>query len=220
MRPLRHLTPRYIAARIADIAYRKLHPGQPWLTPESVRFLESHLKDTFTGLEFGSCRSTLWFAQRVRHLTSVEHQPAWHQKILRQMTGEGTSNVEYLLRPKETTTSGELPAYIQPVCDLPDASLDFVLVDGAYRDLCALASIPKLKAGGMLIIDDVHRYLPSHSRSPHARTPAQGPYGEIWEQVAELLEAWRVDWTSDGVSDTAIYSSPLPQGGGASSPFC
>ena len=44
-------------------------------------------------------------------------------------------------------------------------SLDFILIDGKIRDFSTLESIPKIKSGGMLIIDNFQRYLPSKSIS-------------------------------------------------------
>jgi hypothetical protein len=47
-----------------------MHPDVPWLTRQAVEILEDWLKPGYVGLEWGSGRSTLWFARRVSHLTS------------------------------------------------------------------------------------------------------------------------------------------------------
>jgi len=60
--------------------------------------------------------------------------------------------------------------------NLPESSLDFILIDGKKRDSCALAALPRIKPGGIIIVDDVHRYIartkPSHA--PFARDMPNG----------------------------------------------
>jgi hypothetical protein len=68
MRPFAHWTPRYVKNRLALMAYERFNPEQPWLTRNMIEILENWLKPTDVGLEFGSGRSTTWFARRVRHL--------------------------------------------------------------------------------------------------------------------------------------------------------
>lgn len=79
-----------------------------------------------------------------------------------------------------------------------------MLVDGAQRGLCAISSLPKLSPGALLVIDNVNWYLPSDSRSPNTRSRANGPRSGVWEQVHMVIRDWRVAWTTNGVSDTAI----------------
>jgi putative heme iron utilization protein len=50
-----------------------LHPNWPWLTKEAILLLERLLRPDDIGLEFGSGRSTIWFAERVEKLISIEH---------------------------------------------------------------------------------------------------------------------------------------------------
>lgn len=209
MRTFRHWTPRYLLDRSRDLLFRRMHPGLPWLTPEAIRFLDGWLQAGHTGLEFGSGRSTLWFARRVARLTSVEHNRDWYDRISRKMREAGIDNVDYILEPKDVTAGqASSSGYVRALDRIGPNSLDFVLVDGTYRDHCALGALEKLLPGGILVIDNVNRYLPSGSRSPNSRTPAQGPAGDMWRQVAGLVSGWQVLWTSTGVSDTAIYFKP------------
>jgi len=103
---------------------------------------------------------------------------------------------------------GDRAAYVRIANDVPDASLDFCLVDGVYRSYCALASMPKLRVGGVLIIDNVNWFLPHTSRSPDSRSPKAGPRDAVWFRVHDLLQGWRCIWTSSGVTDTAFYFRP------------
>ena len=96
-----------------------------------------------------------------------------------------------------------------------DQSLDFALVDGVYRDNVALFLLPKIRSGGMLIIDNVNWYLPSLTTSPASLRLPAAPATAAWEQVAAELAGWRRIWTSNGVWDTAIFVRAPDAGGGS-----
>ena len=207
-RTFRHWTPAYLTNRLRERFYRQMHPGLPWLSPQAIQFLAQHLQSTDVGLEFGSGRSTLWFTRRVSFLTSVEHNPEWHRRIKGMAIRAGADNLECLLVLKEDDEMSRSPAYARVAERFVDGSLDFILVDGIYRDYCANASIGKLRAGGLLILDDAHRYLPSASTSPYALTLEQEPASPGWAHFLANVNTWRCQWTSNGVSDTVIYLKP------------
>ena len=204
-RSFRHWTLRYLIERTRDRWYQATHPADPWLTPLAIQFLNAWLKPTDRGLEFGSGRSTLWLARRVAHLTSVEHAPAWYEHTRQALSAQSLANVDYHLASCE---GNDPSAYVAMASQFPAQSLDFVLVDGVFRDACANAALDKLAPGGLIILDDAHRYLPSRSIAPLARTPAQGPASPAWADFMAATQTWRCLWTSKGVSDTAIYIKP------------
>ena len=72
-RSFRHWTFRYLIDRTELLLYERRHPDLPWLTREAVDFLASWLQPSDHGLEWGSGRSTVWLAQRVSRLVSIEH---------------------------------------------------------------------------------------------------------------------------------------------------
>ena len=201
-----HRTPRYIYRRTRQLFYERSHPDHPWLTPAAIRLLSRLLRPCDLGAEFGSGRSTLWFAARIAGLTSVEHDPQWHGMVSTRLKERGLSNVEYILAPGDQPVErGGESAYARAALAFGDASLDFALVDGRYRDYCAKYILPKIKPGGMLIIDNVNWYLPCHSKAPNSRTVTAGPAPGAWAEVWRELAGWRTIWTSSGVWDTAIF---------------
>ena len=213
MRSFRHWTPRYILSRIIERRYRRLNPGLPWLTQTANAILPDYLLPTDVGLELGSGRSTLWFAQRVASLTSIEHNPEWYARVRGWLEEEHVTNVDYQLHPAEDGAGSETPpAYVRAVENIPIASLDFALVDGIYRDLAALAVLPRLKPGGVLIIDNANLYLPCGSHAPNSRHAADGPAGPQWADFLEHIAGWRRFWTGNGVSDTAFFFRPPSSG--------
>jgi len=208
-RSFQHWTVKYLFDRMVEKNYRRLNPEKPWLAPAANEFLEGYLKPTDQMLEFGSGRSTLWFSKRVSHITSVEHNPAWFSKIEDRIDGLSIKNITYILHPKqEESVPASETNYVNATRDFAPSSLDVVLVDGTYRAQCVLKSLPLLKPGGLLIIDNVNRYLPSNTKAPNSRSITQGPVDDEWQQVSDRISSWRFFWTSNGVSDTAFFFKP------------
>jgi hypothetical protein len=209
MRTFGHLTPRYILNRTKVMIYYKKFPDHPWLTKFANTIITSFLKRADIGLEFGSGRSTIFFAQIVKFLTSVENDRYWYNKINDILINKSITNVDYLFRPKDIDE--ENPAnsdYIKVCNNFPRSSLDFVLVDGIYRAAVANLVIDKLRPGGLFILDNANWYLPCNSVSPNSRTISQGPASPEWGIFLHNVENWRCIWTSNGVWDTALYLKP------------
>jgi len=147
----------------------------------------------------------MWFAKRLGHLTSVEHHRDWYTQVSKKLKDNQIENVDYVLREYEEEKIAEHPDYATVLDRFDDESLDFILVDGGPRDICALRAIPKLKKGGFLVVDNVNWYLPRKTNAPQSRGPNDGCYNENWEEFTQKIENWEKIWTSSGVTDTAIF---------------
>ena len=202
MRKFKHWTPRYIYHRLSLSLYQWRYPDAPWLVREMVDILEQWLKPTDRGIEWGSGRSTIWFAARVGSLVSVEHDAVWYERVRAELKHKGLQNVEYHLCEDEAD-------YRRVVKTLSPESFDFCLVDGIARDDCALAAVSLIKPGGIIVVDNCNCYLPTNSRSPYSRRPEQGCYTEKWSTYLDQVREWRHIWTSDGVCDTGLWMKPL-----------
>jgi predicted O-methyltransferase YrrM len=155
------VNPFYVVGRLDLALWEKRHPDAPWMSQRAVRFLDSFLRKTDTGIEFGSGRSTIWFGRRVGRLVSVEHDAGWSTKVKEMIQDGGLIQIEHhhihLDHPAAEPTRAyydPLPRYVDFINRYPDNTFDFVVVDGHYRVACILASISKLKAGGILILDN------------------------------------------------------------------
>jgi predicted O-methyltransferase YrrM len=153
--------PFYLTGRIWLAAWERSHPDHPWMSPGAIGFLEGFLRKSDVGLEFGSGRSTAWFARQTRHLTSVEHNAQWAEEVRKKIRETGLGNVDYhhvaLDHPEEEPHRDfydPLPRYVDIANRYPDRTFDYVIVDGHYRIACIEATVPKLKAGGILILDN------------------------------------------------------------------
>lgn len=202
MRSFKHWTLHYMASRVMEKWYRHMHPDEPWLTPEAVRFLDAWLKPGDMALEFGSGRSTLWFAARLNTLVSVEHDPAWYERVSASIQESDLKNVIFLKKSIE----GHPAEYAQVPTQFEDNSLDFVLVDGRLRDECANACLTKLKPGALMVLDNADVYLPSQVITPNAQKEKVLSPG--WKVFLEATKTWRCFWTCNGVSATAFFFRP------------
>ena len=127
---MRHWTPRYIQARARQVLQERAHPDAPWLTREAIRLLDSMLRPSDIGAEFGSGRSTLWLARRCAQLTSVEHDSRWHSRVSTALVGEGITHVDYQCHPADQASArGDRSTYAAVAKTFGDESLDFALVD-------------------------------------------------------------------------------------------
>src|SRR5690606_17941073 len=92
-RSISHWTPRYIFNRLRLAFFEFTHPDAPWLNRSTINFLDSWLKPSDIGFEWGSGRSTLWFSFRVQQLTTIEHNPDWYTRVSQELHSHSRSNV-------------------------------------------------------------------------------------------------------------------------------
>jgi len=158
--------PLGLLRRVWHLAYERAHPEEPFLAPAAVRFLDGALPRDGIGLEWGSGRSTRWFARRLKRLVSVEHDRGWFDEVSAQLRQSQLQNVDYRLIPLEHPIDeptrpvyDPMPRYVSFVEEFPDEHFDFIEVDGHYRQACVVGGAPKLKPGGLLLIDDTN-WLP------------------------------------------------------------
>ena len=124
----------------------------------------------------------------------MEHDERWHETVTATLADRGLGNVDYILAPGDQPMErGGDSAYARTALAFPDDSIDFALVDGHYRDYSAKFILPKIKPGGMLIIDNVNWYLPCQSRAPNSRTAALGPLTPVWAEVSGRAGRLAVD---------------------------
>ena len=183
--------PRMAVARVRYWSWEKRHPDAPWLAPDAVRFCNSILSPSMRAWEFGSGRSTPWFAARVGHVASIEHDPAWYAIVRERLDECKAANIDYRLitldHPEtepEHQAYDPLPRYVASIGAEADESLAFIVVDGHYRTACIRASIAKLQPGGFLLVDDVN-FWPGRTDLP---IPAD------WRQVHESIFGSQAYW--------------------------
>ncbi len=187
-------TARYMADRIRTTLYWTTHPHLPWLTADANRFLANNLQPNFRVLEFGSGRSTRYFAKHCASVTTVEHDPRWIRKL------------EHARLPNVTLLPADPHAYAAAADSLPDQAFDLILIDGLDRLACLERSLPRLAPGGTLLLDNANRFFPNTSRGPdslRAYDPAN-PAHQHAQALQSTLAPYTQTWTTNGVTDTLI----------------
>ena len=208
MRKIAHLTPGYIYHRTCQYLDQKRRPEDPWLPRAAINLLEQLLQPTDTGFEWGSGRSTVWLAKRIRFLYSVEHHPEWHQRVAAWLEANQIKNVNYQHHPVDEDQDGRQQSYVTAIEAVQDASLQLVLVDGRLRDACALRALDKLAPSGLLVVDNIERYIPTNSKSPESIGCETAPASPLWQTFLEKVIDWRKVYTTNGVEDTCIWFKP------------
>ena len=203
-RTFRHWTPRYVVNRLALAVYERRAPAAPWITRQACELLDQWLKPLYVGIEWGSGRSTLWFARRVAHLTSIEHDATWYDRVQAELDRQDVRNVEYRLASINAADAG---SYVDAGRG-PVESLDFALVDGKLRDACTRVAMDRLRPGGLLVLDNAEQFIPHRSHSPSALQRTKAPIAAAWQDLIQELSRWQCEWTSNGVCDTALYTKP------------
>jgi predicted O-methyltransferase YrrM len=198
---------RHTGFQLAAERYQRNHPGVPWMPQSTVEILDDMLLKTDRCLEWGSGASTTWFADRCASILSVEHDPEWYQRVRAELTEHGRDPDSVRLLSLEPTSRPAESPYVRAVDEFADGELDVCFVDAEHRPTCMLEAMPKLKTGGVLILDDVQGYIDHPSRSTYSRE-GLGPLNDEWRAVTEALADWRLIWTTDRYADCAIWVKP------------
>ncbi len=150
-----------------------------WVTLEAVDYLDQFLQPDHRVFEYGGGGSTLFFLNRVKMVATVENSPEWLKKL-----EEGVAAKKYLAQwdifavegvrqpnnaPKNpadpadfgTRNKGEedvsYEQYAKVIHRYPEAFFDVVLVDGRSRPACLKESLPHIRSGGWLVVDNMER---------------------------------------------------------------
>ncbi len=158
--------------KLAEIEFT--HPEKfrsiPSLALPAICVLDEYLTKDMRVFEWGSGASTPFFAMRCGHLVSIEHSPEWFAKVGVALEYRGIAGDRYLREASEgfdpdfgSSQPGydtvNFRAYVNSIGMMTKESQDVILVDGRARCACLQAAQPKLKHGGLLILDDSARSI-------------------------------------------------------------
>jgi hypothetical protein len=135
----------------------------------------------------------------------VENNEQWFQIVSKQI--KHLDHVKYYYKSVDQSKP-EKSEYLDVLDNLSSNSVDYILNDGKIRGHVAIASIGKLKSGGLFILDNAERYLPNDLSIPSSMGNNILELTEEWKKFAATTEAWRRIWTTDGVSSTLILFKP------------
>ena len=149
---------------------------QPWITFDAIQYLEEKVQPSHKIFEFGGGGSTLFFLKRCHEVVTVEHDAKWFL-LLKQLVENRRleSWVGQLIEPEKGnlvespsasnpdhyssggTKDVNYKRYASFIDSYPDGYFDIVLVDGRSRPACIKHAAPKLRKGGLIILDNADR---------------------------------------------------------------
>lgn len=163
---------------------RSLMPGassmrdrKPWLTFPAIDLLHQQALPSHRVFEYGGGGSTLFWCDRVAEVVTVEHDAIWFKALEQAAQGvkakwNGLSipsaagdlvpdpdpaEPAHYSSADEASKGRNYKAYAEAINAYPDAHFDIVLIDGRSRASCLALSVPKLKPGGLLVLDNAER---------------------------------------------------------------
>lgn len=119
----------------------------PWMNYNVISLLEERLGKDVSLFEYGSGNSTLFFADLVGQVVSVECEEAWYREIADSMP----DNVTLLLH-----APFDAEAYVNTVTE-QQQRFDVIVVDAEERPRCMLKAPDALTDRGVILLDDAAR---------------------------------------------------------------
>jgi hypothetical protein len=134
-------------------SFKKGHPVDlkmnplPWMNYPFLEFIKNRLNKTQNLFEYGSGYSTVFFAERMKSVTSVEYDKDWFEKA-KEMT-KAFLNTEIIFQ--------ELNDDYSKAIKKTKKKFELIIIDGRKRVQCAINSFEHLNDEGVLILDDSSR---------------------------------------------------------------
>ena len=187
-----------------EVSFKKQHDEiitggefEPWITRDAITLIDSLLKPSMTGWEWGCGSSTVWLLDRVKFLYTVEHDAGWAdytRKHIAPCTGfldkwhlQVIPNDNVQADDSRYIDCGGISRvrYCKAINKVP-YGLDFIFIDGRARRGCISEAVKHLNKGGFLVLDNSDRaeYYPN-----------------------AIPDAWQKIVTTNGIWETAVYKN-------------
>jgi len=123
----------------------------PWWIEESIPFVESLLRKDMIVYEYGSGRSTIWFAERVKKIYTVEYQEKWKNQVEQWAEKKNLKNIDIVFCEQKPSRP-----YCQTINRVKE-KIDFLIVDGRNRVECYKTALKYLSDKTIVVLDDSQR---------------------------------------------------------------
>lgn len=115
----------------------------PFYTYPAIEFLEDKIDKNWRIFEYGSGHSTIWWANRVSQVISLENVEDWYSYIQTNIPDNVTIHLEK-----------EERKYAEKINEYDDHYFDLIIIDGVNRNECIKFSLSKIKDVGCIIFDN------------------------------------------------------------------
>jgi hypothetical protein len=159
----------------------------PWITYPAFRQLKRIVRPEFRVFEFGCGASSVWWANQVSEVVSVEHDAVWAARVISEKPKNLTVTVRQMNAPLDEAPAAALEAFFSGAPDLPTSGdmnhnimhgllcreflayaaelarypaghFDVIVVDGMARSLTAWLAGQFVKPGGFILFDNADRW--------------------------------------------------------------
>ena len=161
---LRH--PNLCGAYLKTLPLWKKQPldyAIPWYSYTAIYFLNTYLSKEMTVFEYGGGGSTLFYAERCKHVFCVESCNSWADRIEEVLKQKGITNVSILRCPLDGIT--DAPSFKESAycCCVKNIDADVYVIDGyeaeePFRPQCFTVVEDKIKPSNLIVLDDSWRY--------------------------------------------------------------
>lgn len=115
----------------------------PWLTYSFIHFINRRLTKEMSIFEYGAGNSTIWFAQRVKKIISVENDEKWVEALKPSLPSNSELVVRNIDDMKYAKASLER-----------NEKYDVIIIDGRDRTNCTMYCLNALNEKGIIIFDN------------------------------------------------------------------
>ena len=145
----------------------------PEIALQIISFLDLFISKDMRVFEWGAGGSTVFFAERSAEVISVEHDRKWHELVDKALTYRGFNggcDLRHVSYDKVLTINSDqfqssqpmykgktFEQYVTAIDEFADEYFDIVFVDGRARSACVTRATPKIKPGGLLVVDNTER---------------------------------------------------------------
>lgn len=125
----------------------------PWYTYPAIDMLRYRAYENKIVMEFGGGQSTLWWAQRAKHVVTLEGDPDWYRAIKDTMP----ANVD-LHHVSMADANTNVSQVSDVLASKPYAQYDVIVIDGLYRYELIDVACNRLAPDGIIICDNAEGY--------------------------------------------------------------
>jgi len=120
----------------------------PIIPYNAIRIFENYLEKDIQIVEWGSGRSTSWYARKSQKVFSVEDSENWYKETLRILNKKSLKNFDLSFTKNSTE-------YVNKPIEKSDVkSRRVFIIDGSFRNSCALAALDCCTKEDIIYLDD------------------------------------------------------------------
>jgi hypothetical protein len=138
----------WVKSFLAKMPVDKYGNPYPWVTYPFIDFIEARLNKSMNVFEYGSGNSTFYYADKVKSVTSIEHDRLWYEQVKNNVS----DNVILIYQDLDTSK------YTSSVT-MQKKMFDIIIVDGRDRVNCLKQSVNALSEEGIIVLDDSEREM-------------------------------------------------------------